>query len=163
MNCTFDGGSYRCGDCTTTSDCPAGQGCVINYGKGLFECVPIECEEDAHCFPGDVCRIAAGGPPGPVIRRCLLAGQRAEGETCSRLPATPMEACQEGLLCVNHLCGRPCIPGAPEGCPEGLECLESSSGSACLPDCRKTGCSAERRCAQRGQLPGPRARRRRVR
>jgi len=147
MNCPL-AEAFRCGECTTDSDCPAGRGCVINYSKGVFECAESECEEDHHCFPGSVCRVAAGGAPGPVIRRCLLAGERAAGEPCSRLPATPDEACGEGLLCVNDLCGRPCVPGSREDCPVGYVCEDSPLGAACLPDCRQPGCSEGRACTQ---------------
>ncbi|QSQ20912.1 hypothetical protein JY651_37675 [Pyxidicoccus parkwayensis] len=147
MNCQFDGGTFRCGECTTDSDCPAGQGCVIDYGKGTFTCAASECEDDSHCFPGSVCRVAAGGAPGPVIRRCLQTGVRLLGEPCSRLPATRDEACEEGLLCINHHCGTPCTPGEAGTCPDGYTCEESPSGAACLPDCRKLGCSSDKQCA----------------
>lgn len=148
MNCPLTGEPFQCGECATDGDCPAGRGCVINYEKGVFECVESECEEDSHCFPGTVCRVAAGAPPGPLIRRCLPAGSRTEGQGCSRLPANVEEACQEGLLCVNHLCGRPCVPGVEGACPEGHVCEEGSSGAACLPDCRKLGCPAGKQCAR---------------
>jgi hypothetical protein len=153
MNCSFDGGTFRCGECMTDSDCAAGQGCVINYRKSVFECAASECEEDQHCFPGTVCRVAAGAPPGPVIRRCLLAGARGEGETCSPWPATREQACQEGLLCVHYVCGRPCALGEPGTCAEGFVCEEGSSGAACLRDCRKLGCAAGKQCAQVNEGP----------
>lgn len=147
MDCAFDGGAFSCGQCTTDSDCPSGQGCIIDYDRGTFTCAASECEDDSHCFPGSVCRVAAGGAPGPVIRRCLLSGVRIEGEPCSRLPASRDEACEEGLLCINHHCGTPCAPGKPESCPEGYTCEESPSGAACLPDCRKQGCPTDTQCA----------------
>ncbi|MCY1017571.1 hypothetical protein [Pyxidicoccus sp. MSG2] len=147
MNCSSDGGTFRCGECTTDSECPAGQGCIINFGKGTFECAASECENDSGCFPGSVCRVAAGGAPGPVIRRCLLAGVRLAGESCSRWPATREEACGEGLLCINHRCGPPCTPGEPEACPEGYSCEESPSGAACVSDCRGQGCPTGKQCA----------------
>jgi hypothetical protein len=147
MACSSDGGTFRCGACTTDSDCPAGQGCIINYGKGAFECAASECEDDSGCFPGSVCRVAAGGAPGPVIRRCLLAGARLAGESCSRWPATREEACEEGLLCINHRCGPPCKPGEPGTCPEGHTCEESPSGAACVSDCREQGCPTGKQCA----------------
>jgi hypothetical protein len=148
MNCTSEGGAFRCGECATEGDCPAGQGCVINYEKRVFECVSSECAEDSHCFPGFVCRVAAGEAPGPVIRRCLLAGVRVAGEPCSPGPATRDEACEEGLLCINHRCGPPCVPGGAQGCPEGHVCEDSFNGAACLPDCRELGCPADKHCAQ---------------
>lgn len=149
MSCPLEE-AFRCGECTTDSDCPAGRGCVINYAKGVFECADSECEEDDHCFPGSVCRVVAGGAPGPVIRRCLLTGARSGGEPCSRLPATPEEACGEGLLCVNDLCGPPCVPGSREDCPAGYVCENSPRGAACLPDCRKLGCPEGKACEQLG-------------
>ncbi|WP_408888067.1 hypothetical protein ACJ2CR_22015 [Myxococcus faecalis] len=147
LDCSFDKGSFRCGECATDGDCPQGQGCVINYDKRRFECADSECEDDSHCFPGDVCRVAAGELPGPAVRRCLKAGVRQAGETCSRLPTTADEACVEGLLCINHHCGPPCEPGQPGTCPEGETCEQSSMGAACLPDCRKSGCMEGRACA----------------
>ncbi|WP_342380344.1 hypothetical protein NVS55_12225 [Myxococcus stipitatus] len=148
LDCSLsDGGAFRCGECATDGDCPEGQGCVIDYGKGAFQCAASDCEDDSQCSDGFVCRVAAGGVPGPVIRRCLQAGVRRAGEPCSRLPASRAEACEEDLLCINHRCGVPCVPGTQGGCPEGHTCEESSAGAACLPDCRKQGCSEGEQCA----------------
>jgi|GEM_PF-1926304 len=141
------GGAFRCGECATDGDCPEGQGCVIDYKEGAFQCAASDCEDDSQCSDGFVCRVAAGGTPGPVIRQCLQAGTRRAGESCSRLPTSRAEACEEDLYCINHRCGAPCVPGAPGACPEGHTCEESSSGAACLPDCRKQGCSEGEQCA----------------
>ncbi|AGC43723.1 hypothetical protein MYSTI_02407 [Myxococcus stipitatus DSM 14675] len=148
LDCALaDGGAFRCGECATDGDCPEGQGCVINYKEGSFQCAASDCEDDSQCPDGFVCRVAAGGVPGPVIQRCLQAGVRRAGETCSRLPASRAEACEEDLHCINHRCGRPCVPGTQGSCPEGHTCEESSAGAACLPDCRKQGCSEGEQCA----------------
>lgn len=148
LDCSLaDGGAFRCGECATDGDCPEGQGCVIDYKEGAFQCAASDCEDDSQCSAGFVCRVAAGEVPGPVIRRCLQTGVRRAGEPCSRLPASRAEACEEDLYCVNHRCGVPCAPGAPGACPEGHTCEESSSGTACLPDCRKRGCSEGEQCA----------------
>lgn len=147
MDCTFDGG-FSCGSCRNSSDCPEGQGCIMDYKKGLFECRPSECEEDSHCFPGSVCRVVAGGPPGPSIRACVLTGQRTEGAPCSRLPPTSADACQEGLLCLEKVCARPCALGASGACPAGHVCQDSPDGPGCIPDCRKLGCSSDQTCVQ---------------
>ncbi|WP_228556639.1 hypothetical protein, partial [Myxococcus sp. AB025B] len=147
LDCSSKGGTFQCGECATDGDCPEREGCVINYDTRRFECAPSECEEDAHCFPGSVCRVAAGELPGPVVRRCLRSGTRQAGQSCSRLPTSPDEACSEGLLCINHHCGAPCEPGVEGSCPEGTACEQSSMGAACLPDCRQTGCTEGRTCA----------------
>ncbi len=148
MDCSFDGGSFVCGSCQTDGDCPAGQGCIANRETRRFECLPSECEEDFHCHPGSVCRVAAGSPPGPLVRRCVPSGSRGIGERCELLPSTPANACQEELICINESCAPRCNPDAPGSCPEGYTCGSSRNGPGCVPDCRRLGCESGLECVQ---------------
>jgi hypothetical protein len=145
MRCSSDGGVVRCGDCWIDSDCPAGRGCVANRETRRFECLESECEEDVHCFPGFVCRRAAGGGTGPIIRRCIPVGERREGEPCDTLFVSTAGACQEGLICHRGVCSIPCRLGDAASCPQDYVCEEGSNGVACFPDCRVRGCPGGQR------------------
>lgn len=150
MDCHFDGG-FQCGACQTDADCPAGQACTVDFHKGRFECVASECEDDQGCFPGTVCRNIALLEGASPVRRCILTGDRSEGELCNSIPASTREACREGLLCVGERCGRPCKLGAPGACSEGWTCRASRNGAACVPDCRVGGCSQGTSCIALGE------------
>ncbi|WP_224244805.1 hypothetical protein [Hyalangium gracile] len=150
MRCSVEGGAFRCGECRTDSDCPAGSGCVANRETRRFECQTSECEEDAHCFPGLVCRPATTGATGPVIRRCVLSGSRREGEACDGLFISQAGACQEGLVCHRGICSAPCRLGDAASCPDGSTCEEGLNGPACFPDCRTRGCAQGQRCKRLG-------------
>lgn len=150
MRCSVDGDGFKCGACRTDSDCPAGSGCVANRETRRFECLESECEEDAHCFPGLVCRPVTTGATGPVIRRCVASGARREGESCDGLYISPAGACQEGLTCHRGTCSRPCRLGEPTSCPEGFSCEEGTNGPACFPDCRARGCPSGQQCKRLG-------------
>lgn len=146
MLCSRDGGTFQCGACRTDSDCPAGTGCVANRETRRFECMPSECEEDAHCFPGLVCRRVSRWGAGAVIRRCVPVGPRDEGQTCDTQFVSVAGACREGLLCHRGLCSRPCRPEDTASCPGGFACEEDEDGAACFPDCRVVGCSGGQQC-----------------
>lgn len=146
MHCGFEGGLMRCGKCRTDSDCPAGQGCVINREARRFECMDSECEEDIHCFPGFVCRAVTTGAGGPVIRRCTPEGLRREGEPCSSGYVSRESACREGLRCIHMRCAAPCRLEDPASCPSGYTCTDHDDGPGCVPDCRQLGCPGEQRC-----------------
>ncbi len=148
MDCTFEHDGVRCGECRTDSECPAQQGCVANRRTRRFECMASECEQDAHCFPGTVCRAVSDGASGPRVRRCLPEGHRAEGERCATPPVGPEDTCQEGLLCVRQLCGRPCQPDVSGSCPSGQRCVEGPDGAGCYPDCRTLGCARDEACTR---------------
>ncbi len=146
MSCTVSDGVPTCGDCRTDSDCPAEQGCVVNRRTRRFECLASECEVDAHCFPGTLCRAVNDGASGEQVRRCVPEGLREEGERCLTLPVGPEDTCREGLLCVQQLCGRPCQKEVSGSCPSGQRCVDSLNGSACYPDCRTAGCAQGETC-----------------
>jgi hypothetical protein len=146
MRCTREGAGFSCGSCRTDGDCPVGQGCVANRDTRQFECQASECEEDAHCFPGTVCRAVTTGATGRVVRRCAAEGLRAEGEPCDALPVSPMGSCREGLRCVDQLCTAPCSLDAPASCGEGAVCRQGLDGPGCFPDCLQRGCAEGQRC-----------------
>lgn len=148
MLCALKDGSLNCGACRSDSDCPAGTGCVANRETRRFECLASECEEDPHCFPGQVCRPVTTGASGPVIRRCVPAGTRQEGEPCDGLFISEEGACREGLSCHRGVCSRPCQLDDAASCPEGHACEEGLNGPACFPDCRSRGCAEGQRCKQ---------------
>jgi hypothetical protein len=146
LRCTTDGGVLRCGECQTDSDCPAGKGCAANWQTHRLECMESECEQDLDCFPGLVCRPVTTGAAGPVIRRCLAAGERSLGEQCDLLFTSRAGACQEGLVCHRGVCSTPCSSEGAANCPEGYSCEEGLSGAACFEDCRVRGCASGQQC-----------------
>jgi hypothetical protein len=146
LRCSRDGGVFQCGACRTDSDCPAGTGCVANRETRRFECMESECEQDAHCFPGLVCRRVSRWGAGAVIRRCVPVGPRREGQTCDAQFVSVEGACQEGLLCHRGVCSVPCRREDGAGCPRGYACEEDDDGAACFPDCRALGCPGGQRC-----------------
>jgi len=148
LRCTVSGGVPTCGECRTDSDCPAQHGCAINRQTRRFECLASECEADAHCFPGTLCRAVNDGASGTRVRRCVPEGLRGEGERCLTLSVGPEDTCREGLLCVQQLCGRPCDKEVSESCPSGQRCVDSLNGPACYPDCRAAGCAKGETCAR---------------
>jgi hypothetical protein len=148
MRCTREGNTFTCGECRTDGDCPQGEGCVANRETRRFECMASECEEDAHCFPGLVCRAVSDGATGSVIRRCQPEGQRRLGEICSALPVTSAEACGEGLRCVNQVCTTPCRREDPASCPAGATCTDGLNGPGCFSDCQQQGCPEGEQCTR---------------
>ncbi|HEX8441430.1 hypothetical protein [Archangium sp.] len=150
MRCTRTATGLDCGSCRTDGDCSPGQGCVANRETRRFECQASDCEEDAHCFPGSVCRAVTTGATGTTaIHRCVPEGVRREGESCDTMPISPAGSCREGLRCVNQVCSVPCALGeAPSGCPEGLVCTDSLNGPGCFPDCQRLGCPEGQRCSR---------------
>ncbi len=148
MSCTVSEGGPTCGDCRTDSDCPAQQGCAVNRQTRRFECLASECEADAHCAAGTLCRAVTDGSSGTRVRRCMPEGLRGEGERCLSLPVGVEDTCQEGLLCVQQRCGRPCDLAASGSCASGQRCVDGLNGAACHPDCRTEGCAKDETCAR---------------
>jgi hypothetical protein len=150
MRCTFDSGVMTCGSCRTDGDCPAGQGCVANRETRRFECMSSDCEEDANCFPGLVCRAVTNGASGIAIRRCTPEGVRREGEMCDLGYVSPDTACQEGLRCISMVCAVACRLDDPSSCPSSYLCKEGRDGPGCVPDCRQLGCLQGQQCKRIG-------------
>lgn len=143
----WDAGILNVGSCRGNADCPPRHGCLVNPRTHLQECMPEECEEDAHCFEGFVCRYANVGTGGERIRRCLPAGERMEGEPCAYRQLTRDTACAEGLECNYGRCGRPCNLERP-ACPTGYQCARDSAvgPSSCVPSCEEGTCPDGQRC-----------------
>jgi hypothetical protein len=148
IRCTRTEQGLDCGSCRLDGDCPPGHGCVANRETRRFECQASECEQDAHCFPGSVCRAVNTGATGSVIRRCVPEGVRREGESCDAVPVSAAGSCREGLRCVNQVCSTPCRLEEPSGCPAGLVCTDSLNGPGCFPDCQRLGCPDGQRCTR---------------
>jgi hypothetical protein len=146
VQCTSDGGSMRCGECQTDSDCPVGKGCVPDGQTQRMECVASECQEDLDCLTGEVCRPVTLGNAGPMIRRCAEAGERRLGEACTLLFSSKAESCEEGLVCHRGVCSTPCSLENASSCPEGFSCEEGTDGPACFGDCRVQGCAQGQQC-----------------
>ena len=148
IRCTRTPQGLDCGSCRIDGDCPPGQGCVANRETRRFECQASECEQDAHCFPGAVCRPVNTGATGSVIQRCLPEGLRQEGEPCDTVPISAAASCREGLRCVNQVCSTACRLEEPASCPSGLVCTDSLNGPGCFPDCQRLGCPEGQRCTR---------------
>ncbi|WNG53717.1 hypothetical protein F0U59_02050 [Archangium gephyra] len=148
MRCKRTGEGLDCGSCRTDGDCPAGQGCVANRETRRFECMDSECEVDAHCFPGSLCRAVTTGATGIVVRRCSPEGVRREGESCDALPVSPASSCREGLRCVNQVCSAPCSLDGAVRCAQGFVCTDSREGPGCVPDCQQLGCPEGQLCSR---------------
>lgn len=152
MNCERGDGGFRCGACSHSGECPAGQACVVNVETRLTECAGSECEDDQHCTPGTVCRVSDRTAAGMPVRRCLVSGDRGVGESCVPVPSSATRACREDLICIDGVCGQRCTPGVEGVCPPGSICRESLSGAVtgdgagCVPDCRLSACVGGLRC-----------------
>ncbi len=113
--------------------------------EGLY-CTDSDCATEAGCGEGFVCGTVDTWN-GEVLKRCLLVGERREGETCAPFSKKYAMACARGLLC-DGWCGRPCQPDQPESCPEGFFCPRKGGpgGPSCLPTCEERGCVAGQEC-----------------
>ncbi len=137
--------------CTSSADCDAPLGCLGDPRYRNRYCIDSQCEADAQCPEGQVCRGLKTLSAGPWVRRCVPLGVRSEGERCYALPPSQEHACRAGLLCAGEgWCGRPCRKGEPAPCPEGFFCADSENGSACLPTCESRGCPQGQECIQTG-------------
>jgi hypothetical protein len=107
-------------------------------------CLASDCETDLECEPGFACRVLSDDP---LLRLCVLAGTRLEGEHCELFPVTRDESCEGGLRCVHGFCGRACALGVPTSCAEGFACVDNPrEGPTCVPSCLHTGCPNGQRC-----------------
>ena len=140
--------------CLLDSNCPARHGCLLNPDTRFRECLPSECEADAHCFPGFSCRVLNDGTSGPPVRRCIPAGARGRGEPCSVFEPTRETSCRDGLVCLFFVCGVRCEPGADSGCSTDESCVPSQQGegATCLTSCLKTGCADGLSCVKLGAM-----------
>lgn len=131
--------------CLKLEDCEPPLSCVRDARLRGHVCRGNECDTDANCEPGFVCRaIRARGPP---VRLCVMAGIRKAGERCQEFPLNRDAACDAALRCNFTFCGRPCQPSAPSSCPENHTCLDhQAQGPSCVPSCPPTGCPEGKQC-----------------
>ena len=134
--------------CASDLDCPAKHACLLEYRTNTNHCLREDCSEDSDCTQGNVCRVVNASDARPPLKRCIIAGNRLEGESCSIWPNGPEGACDEYLVCAHGRCGRPCTPSGPNTCPPAFACaqLDTSGVASCVPDCRKQGCPEGRAC-----------------
>jgi len=135
-------------DCSKSSECEAGLGCLHDTRAHAKYCADSQCLTDAQCLDGQVCRLLATEGQGPLVRYCVPLGIRAEGERCVEIASSREGACREGLLCggAAGFCGRPCQLNAPASCPLNFFCVPDIPSPLCLPSCEQTRCPEGMHC-----------------
>jgi len=125
-----DGGAYCGADCTTSSDCSAGDRCVSVSGAG-GQCVrgpegsetcaaapPSGCTSDAQCAAGERCNTASGDcEPAPMPGGAALGASCAVGTECA------------SGLCVAGRCSQSCNWLDTTSCPGGFYCNGMATGT----------------------------------
>lgn len=135
--------------CRTSSRCEPPLGCLEDMRAGTAYCTDSECTTDRECPEGQQCRSLATRGGGPLVRFCILLGERKEGERCFHLPSDSEGACGPNLLCAGDgWCARPCRIDDLHGCPEGFRCTDVTPEPACLPTCEARGCPQGQRCVR---------------
>lgn len=132
------GGGPLSGCNRITQDCPNGD-----------VCINVNSINDTQCFPAGRCDYVAQNctdtaqkctygvlPDGGVIRGCLAAGPKAEGESC-----TP-DNCGKGLICVEGVCRKYCYRDETCGIASTCSMILTIPGTIERP----TACLSELRC-----------------
>jgi hypothetical protein len=134
--------------CTKAADCESPLGCLPDVRIRSHYCADSECETDAQCPVGSVCRMLDTVQGGPRVRQCIAVGVRKEGEGCLEPPPDRRDACGPGLLCGGRLgwCGRPCRKAESTNCPDGFFCADVSPQPLCLPTCEGRECPQGQQC-----------------
>jgi len=134
--------------CGPGAQCEPPLGCLFDVRSLRSYCTDSQCEADAQCPEGQLCRGVATWADGPLVRVCVAVGVRQEGESCIDLPPDKEHACAAHLLCGGQdgWCARPCRPGETKGCPEGFFCAETIPQPVCLPTCEPRGCPPGQQC-----------------
>jgi hypothetical protein len=133
--------------CSGHEECEPPLGClslIFDERDGL--CTDSTCQTDAQCERGQTCQSFRTLDEGPLVRRCVKQGLRAEGEACVHTTDREEKTCAPGLLCNEGWCGRPCQLDEPASCPEGFFCREGLNGPSCLPTCESRACSKGQQC-----------------
>jgi hypothetical protein len=133
-------------ECASDLNCPEHHACLTDHLHNRNSCLPANCGSDTDCPQGQGCRVVNDAAVREAVRRCVIAGSRLEGQSCSRWPNEPISACDEGLVCANGRCGRPCNTAGPNTCPPAFACSATNVGDVCTPDCRQGGCPQGRSC-----------------
>jgi hypothetical protein len=150
LECTEDG---RCGECRDSSECPSGQGCVLNPERRRLVCLPGNCKTADDCSEGEVC-LAHNSATGASVRRCAEAGILPEGAECPDPTGPPETRCALGLVCVLERCGQPCDPKTKHPCTASETCVTMvGEGSGCYATCSTDDdCARGKVCRGGGRL-----------
>jgi hypothetical protein len=137
-------------DCGSGQPCEPPLGCVTDLRILAQYCTDSECTTDTQCPAGQVCREIDTADNGPSVRFCVPAGKRHEGEHCFKLPLSQETACAAGLACggKESWCARPCLKDGARGCAEGFFCADTTLGPLCLPTCEARGCPGGQSCVR---------------
>jgi hypothetical protein len=139
-------------ECASDLNCPETQACLTDPLHNKNHCLPANCRKDEDCPHGQGCRVVNAADTRGPVRRCVIAGNRLEGQSCVAWPNGPNSACDEGLICALGRCGRPCDTHGPSTCPPTFACASTSIGEdVCLPDCRRDGCPDGKSCVPFGK------------
>ena len=139
-------------ECASDLNCPKDQACLTDPAQNKNHCLPANCRKDEDCPQGQGCRVVNAADTRGPVRRCVIAGNRLEGQSCVAWPNGPNSACDEGLICALGRCGRPCNTGGPNTCPPAFACSSTNIGEdVCLPDCRRAGCPEGKSCVPFGK------------
>lgn len=133
-------------DCVRRADCDAPLGCLPNVRARRTYCTDSVCETDAQCPERFSCVPLWTVGDGPLVRYCIPAGVRKEGESCIEIPESQESACEPGLRCADGWCGRPCQLDNPASCPEGFSCADFRPGPTCRPTCEGRTCPPGQHC-----------------
>lgn len=133
--------------CLKHEECESPLSCVLDIRVRGRRCLSDECDSDAGCQLGFVCR--ATETEGRAVRLCFVQGVMREGQLCERNPLKQGEACEGDLLCNHRFCGRRCRLEDPASCPEHFACVKNGAlEPSCVPSCLREGCSEGKRCVQ---------------
>lgn len=136
--------------CDNQKDCAPPLACLHLSPGGERVCIDSSCMTDLQCKQGFTCRTRQGLEDGPLVRRCVLVGQRKEGQPCLETTTRLESACEPGLLCGNGYCGRPCQLDGPSSCPAGFVCRAGPETSFCQPFCKGGDCPEGQDCVGAG-------------
>jgi hypothetical protein len=142
--------TYRA-ECESAQSCEPPLGCLFDGDAIRAYCIDSQCNTDAECPEGELCRTLATIGDGPSVRACTLVGIRQEGERCVDLALSRDEVCAAGLLCGGRnekWCGKPCLKGEAQACPEGFFCADTVPEPVCFPTCETRGCPERQHCVR---------------
>jgi hypothetical protein len=136
-------------DCQRSSECEPPLGCLDDIRARTAYCTDSQCTQDSECAEDEQCRAVATVGGGPLVRLCIPAGLRKEGEQCWQVPTDKESACEKALLCGGDgWCARPCQKQDAASCPEGFFCADVAPEPVCLPTCQGRPCPEGLRCVR---------------
>jgi hypothetical protein len=137
--------------CQQREECEPPLSCFMDPMNGVRYCTDSQCMTDEDCQTGFACRTFLSADDVSRVRLCSPLGLRKEGEPCEPIPNNQERGCQQGLLCQDGWCGRPCQLNDPAPCPEDFFCQEGADGPSCLPTCEDHACPEGRECIALGE------------